>query len=169
MPIVRAILRTILDPAWLFLLPGLAILAAGVLIPAQDRLDEARWQRDRTQAMLAHAQERLERSRILADAIQRQDPTLARTLAASQLNLVPSSDPASPALVLASSRPATDILASLEPPMPELPPRNRNDSRLTRLLMNPSTRLWTMLVGVVLVAIGLFARFARPFEANNPA
>lgn len=166
---MRAILRTIFDPAWLFLLPGLAILSAGVLIPAQDRLDQARWQRDRARAMLTHAQERLERSRILADALHRQDPTLARALAAGQLNLVPSTDPALPSLVLASSRPTTDILASLEPPMPELPARERRDSRLTRLLMDPPTRLWTMAAGAFLVAIGLFARFARPFEANNPA
>ncbi len=157
MPIARAIF----DPAWLFLLSGLTTLAACVLVPAQDRFGEARWQRDRAQTMLAHAQLTAERYEMVNAALQRGDESLIRSLVASQLNLVPADSPDQRAIVLASSRPSADVLGSVEPEIPALPIRRVRDTRLRRLVMDEKIRLWLLLGGSACIAIGLFRRL-RP-------
>ena len=40
-----------IDPGWLFILAGMGVLAAVVLIPASENLQRARWQRDRALAV----------------------------------------------------------------------------------------------------------------------
>lgn len=154
-----SLIRAIFDPAWLFLLSGLAILAACVLVPAQDRFEEVRWQRDRAQTMLAHAQLTLDRYEMVNESLGRGDESLIRTLVASQLNLVPAATPDATAIVLASSRPSADVLASVEPDIPSLPLRRVRDTRLRRMVMDSGIRLWLLIGGCGCVAIGLFRHF----------
>ena len=157
-----SLIRAIFDPAWLFLLSGLAILAACVLVPAQDRFEEVRWGRDRAQTMLAHAQLRFDRYQMVNEALGRADESLIRTLVASQLNLVPVGAPDQTATVLASSRPNADVLASVEPDIPRLPVRRVRDTRLRRLGMDQSTHRWLLIGGCGCVAIGRFRKGQAP-------
>ncbi len=132
------------------------MLAACLLLPAQDRRDQVRWQRDRARMMLAHEQERLDRARALQEAIERRDPIVLRALAAAELNLVPVPDPdTSPPVVLTSSRPRADVLASLEPPLPRLPERRAPRSMLLDLVRDPETRIWVLAGSALCVLIGL--------------
>ncbi len=137
------------------------MLAACVLVPAQDRFGEARWQRDRAQTMLSHELVKAERYELVADALERGDESLIRTLVASQLNLVPAGSAEQAAIVLASSRPDANILASVEPEIPTLPIRRVRDTRLRRLVMDEDKRLWLLIGGCICAAIGLFRRPGR--------
>ena len=155
---VPSLIRSVFDPAWLFLLSGLAMLAACVLVPAQDRFGEARWQRDRAQTMLAHEQLKAERYELVAGALERGDEALITTLVASQLNLVPAGSADQAAIVLGSSRPDADILRTVEPDIPTLPVRRIQDTRLRRLVIDENKRLWLLIGGCICAAIGLFRR-----------
>ena len=149
-------------PAWLFLISGLALLACVTIIPAQDRADEARWRSARARAMLEHGRLRLDRYERLEKALDAHDPSLVRSLIASQLNLVPADEvpggPADGAIVLTSSRPGSDISAMIEPEMVALPARNIRTTRLSRLVTDPTSRLWVLGVGVFCCALGLIRR-----------
>jgi len=141
---------------WLFLIAGGAMLAACLLLPAQDRCEQVRWQRDRARMMLAYEQERLDRARALEEAIDRRDPVVLRALAAAELNLVPVESPdTTQPVVLASSRPRADVLASLDPPLPRLPERRMTRSTLLRLVSDPETRIWVLAGSALCVLIGL--------------
>ncbi len=132
------------------------MLACCLLLPALDRREQVRWQRDRARAMLAYEQERLDRVRALHEAIERRDPIVLRALAAAELNLVPVQNPnASVPIVLASSRPRADVLASLEPPLPRLPERQVERSMLLTLVSHPEIRIWILAGSAVCVLIGL--------------
>lgn len=142
-----------LDPGWLFLLAGLALLAAAVLIPAQQDLADARWRRD---AALAHEQNRLERlaryEQYLA-AIERNDPALVSSLAASQLGLVtkggePVGSFAHPNMLDAS------VFRQLEPGAVTVASPPTSDSILSRLVSARRTRLWVIAGAAVCVLIG---------------
>ncbi|KAA0214013.1 MAG: hypothetical protein DYG94_02910 [Leptolyngbya sp. PLA3] len=142
-----------IDPGWLFLLAGLTLLAAAVLIPAQQDLADARWRRD---AALAHEQNRLERlgryEEYLA-AIERNDRALVESLAASQLGLVPKGG----APVDSSAHPNmldASIFRQLEPGAVTVASPPTSDSILSRLVSSRKTRLWVIAGAAVCVLIG---------------
>lgn len=142
------------DPAWLFLLSGLALVAATALIPAAEDLADARWRRDRLLAMEDHALERLDRGERYLSALQRGDEVVERTLAAVHRGEVAPgrvrlAGQASPTLGSA------DVLATIEPPPPPLPERPRVDSVLTRLATGSRARLWLIAAGMLCVMIGV--------------
>jgi len=149
-----------LDAGWLFLLAGLAILAATVLIPAHDDLRRAEHVRDIALTQEAMHRERLDRHQIYLDALERGDPRLARSLAASQLNLVPVDH--RPMRDIDRGLPASaSIFGALEPKPRPAPVLHHVDSLLDRLVLNPSTRLWILSAGVVCLLVGLLPPASR--------
>jgi hypothetical protein len=157
----------LLDPGWLFLLAGVAIVSATVLIPAQRDRDEARWYRDRVAAVEQHRQQRLERYDRYVTALRSGDETLVLSLAATQLNQAPSSMEPLVAPSKLATRPASPF-AALEPEplvLPERPerldPESPNLSMLERWSTNERSRLWLLAGGALCILIGLLPMSTR--------
>jgi len=143
-----------LDPGWLFLIAGLALLAATVLIPAADDLAEARWHRDRATAVENYRAKRLENYSDFLDAVARQDQSLLLSLAATQLNLAPADRVPMLDTTEVGTRSAS-VFPALEPTfIPAQAPR-RPDSTLQRWATDNRKRLWLIVSGGMCVLIGL--------------
>lgn len=150
-------------PGWMFLLVGLALAGAMVLLPAYIELREASWQRDLMRLQAQRLSEQEERYEEFAAALERDDPTLLRRLAYAQLRLKPvdrqplgSSQAGRPEVVGVAGYPAgltsredERVEAWLRRPLPEVgvdvQPLAAINTRLVRL-----TRGWYR--GVVLAA-----------------
>ncbi len=155
-----------IDSGWLLLLSGLALLAAALLIPAGDDLEDARWRRDRALALERGVLDRLERHDTFLSALDAGDPPLLESLAQTQLNLVPAGR--DPVAIGPRTPPAAQPLASLEPPPPVLPERVRVESTLARWATDESGRLWLIALGAGLVMFGLLPP-TRKHEDRAPA
>lgn len=142
------------DPGWLFLISGIALLAAAVIIPAQADLIYARWQEQRALAIEAQRQERLFKHERFLQAILSREPALVRALAASQLNLVPA---ARQTHFLTSNPTGADasIFPSLEPAPIHEPELHQVDSLLARWSQGQRSQLWLVAVGSLLVFVGI--------------
>lgn len=156
-----------LDSGWLFLIPGLVVLCATIVIPAFDDVADAQWKRDRVLAIEKHRLERLHNYIDYLDAVERADESVALSLVASQLNMVPEQSqliapPEDPARTSAS------VFPDLEPNpvmLPEAPPK-RERSLLARLATSESTRLWMIVGSAICILIGLLPG-AAPREAED--
>jgi hypothetical protein len=145
-----------LDAGWLFLLPGLVVLSATILIPALDDVQDAVFKRDRVLAIERHRLQRLQNYIDYLDAIDHGDESVELSLVASQLNMVPEdatplSPPTEPGRVNAS------VFPELEPAplvLRDAPPRE-NRSLRTRLATGEKSRLWMIVVGAICILIGL--------------
>ncbi len=143
-----------MDLGWLFLLPGIVLIAAAVLIAAEDDLYEAKFRRDGALAIEARHAERVERYAAYLDAVKRRDPTVMRSLVVGQLNseftdLVEARLPGVPVYD------STEVFASLEPPDPALAHRERVDSVLARWATDNGSRVWLLASGALCVFVGL--------------
>lgn len=150
--IARPLFR--LDPGWLFVVSGAALLACTALIPVQDDLALAHQARDRALALEAHRAQRLGNYASYLDALSRRDETLMKALAAGQLNLAPAGQRAlvtSNELVTRSAGVFGDLEPEFEAPV--VPPAP--DSLLHRLTTNPTARAWVIVIGSVAVLYGL--------------
>jgi hypothetical protein len=141
-----------LDAGWLYVLAGLALCAAGILVPARRDLEDLRHQRDRLADERAIGDERVEAYETFLRMLEDDDPALIRRLAAAQLNLVPADE--TPVL-MAASRTATvtkwiDQEVRDRQPAPTPPA----ETLLGRLVGGPG-RLWVLGAGVVVVFVGL--------------
>lgn len=158
-----------IDAGWLFLIAGLALLSAAVLIPAEQDLADARWRRDLALAHETNRLERLERYRAYLDALERNDAEVIESLAASQLNLVR----ADAQLVDAATQPAAfnaSVFSQLEPGNVTVtaPPEHR--STLARLVTSRRTRLWVIGFAALCVLIGSLppAIVGRRSQSSEP-
>lgn len=156
----RHIPLVVIDPAWFFLLPGLALVAAAVLIPAFSDLDRARDQRDMALAIEEQHLDRLRRYAEYLDAIDRGDEPVVLSLAAMQLNMLPVGRASLIDAQAAAERPAS-VLPFLEPDAVVMPLREPTDSILSKLALHPRRRLWLMAVGVLGVLIGILPATKR--------
>ncbi len=140
------------DPGWLFIAAGLAVCAAGVLLPAQADLRVLEEQLAVLQDEEARAYQRLAAHADFIDHVDRAEPEIIKRLAAAQLNLVPEGD--RPVVLAASNAaPVTSWIDStlstdIRPP-PFDPP-----STLSRWANGPS-RLWLFGGGIFAVFVGL--------------
>lgn len=157
------------DTGWLFLIAGLAILAATVLLPARHDLALAEHRRDAAMAEVERREARITRYEAYLAALERGDPDLIRSLAAVQLNQIPEDArllPGTPAITMldADPLPALEPVAMRALPVPE--PR----SRLERWAVDDRARLWMMLVGGLLMLVGVLptASLARQSIAGRP-
>lgn len=145
-----------LDPGWLFLGAGLALLAATVLIPAHDDLQQAELVLAKAKAERARAAQRLANYSEFLEALNRGDEDLMLQLAATHLNLTPAGR--QPLLGVGSPtnpQGLIDTFAALEPaPTGEfvrIPP----DSLLHRWSTDDRSRLWLLAGGSLLTLVGL--------------
>lgn len=152
-----------LDPGWLYLLAGIVLLAATVLIPAMDELAEVRVERDRVLALEKHRADRLSRYEDYLGALDREEPSLVMALAASQLNQIPQSQSLilEPADVFAGGGSASaSVFSGLEPPPLKLPEGRKVDSILERWATGERSRTWLIAAGAVCLLMGLLPRAA---------
>lgn len=144
--------RLILDPGWLFLLAGLTICAAGILAPAQLKLQTTRRQLARLADQVLISTARLDAQREFLRNLHDRDPVLIRRLAASQLNLMPAGELP---LLVASTQTVrvTDWIEATLPRRSAAPPR-RPETLLVRLSTGAG-RFWFLATGVLCVLAGL--------------
>ncbi len=143
-----------LDPGWLFLASGVALVAATVLIPAWDDLRQAEWNRDRARAVETYRKERLSNYSQYLEAVRSEDRTLVVSLAATQLNLAPADK--QPMLDASQAGlPPLDILSPLEPSLVQPPPPRTPRSKLQAWATNAKTRPWLLGAGGLFILIGL--------------
>jgi hypothetical protein len=149
-----------LDPGWLYLLGGLGLLAAVILIPAIDDLAEVQLQRERALAIERHQDRRIHNYNHYLQALQREEPSLILALAATQLNQIP----ANRSLILetpagsGAAKATAAIFAALEPGPLTLPERQKPASRLQRWATNDRSRTWLIGAGALCLLLGLLPR-----------
>lgn len=160
LPPDAARVAALLDPGWLFVIAGAAMLIATVLIPAADQLREARWLRDRALLEEAHRHERLDRYDDFLAALDRHEMPLVLSLAASQLNRIPADrEPLVPATLPGHQREirtgTASVFPSLEPPPRQLPERIVVSSALRTLTTDARYRPWVIVGSALCILIGL--------------
>jgi hypothetical protein len=149
-----------LDSGWLYVLAGIALLAAVVILPAMDELAEVRLQRDRALAIEQHKSLRLKSYETYLGAVEREEPALVMALAASQLNQIPQGRtlivdfPETRTLGTADA----SVFGALEPAPARLPERQKVDSILARWTSSDTLRPWLIVGGAVCVFIGMLPR-----------
>lgn len=149
-----------IDPGWLFLLAGIALLAATVLIPAIDDLRQAEWHRDRARAVEAYRKHRLANYAQYLDAVRAEDRTLVVSLAATQVNLAP----ADRRPMLDASQvglPTIDVFTPLEPTLDHPPQPSTPRSILQRWATDRHIRPWLLGGGGLLILISLLPSARR--------
>lgn len=114
---------SIFDSGWLFLIAGGVVFIATTLIPAFDDAHAAERQVRQARAWADHQTRRIERYSEYLDALDRKDPTLIASLAATHLHLRPAGkrailfeDPEELA------RRPINVFEGVEPPPPRTPP-----------------------------------------------
>jgi hypothetical protein len=153
-------LLAFIDPGWLYLAAGFIVLAATVLIPAADELDKVRAERDKALAVERHRVQRVANYGFYLEALEREEPSLVRALAASQLNQIP----ADRSLILETpdlmpgAMAMGSIFAALEPPPLRLPERRPPGSILYRWTTSDSSRTWLIGAGALCLLMGLLPK-----------
>lgn len=151
---ITTTIAPVIDAGWLFLLAGIALIGSTILIPAADDLAKARWERERAKVWEARRQERIENYKSYLNALERAEPQLVQSLAASELNLIPEGkeilDGMSP--IQADS---TTIFAALEPKDIKWADRPLPESLLYSWTTDDRKRLWLIVGGAVCCLIGL--------------
>lgn len=148
------------DPGWLYLVAGIVLLAATVLIPAADDLAAVRNQRDRALAIEQHRVERLANYEQYLVALEGEEPSLVRALAACQLNQIPANRTLileTPELMPGATATAS-IFAALEPATLRLPDRRTPDSTLFRWTTSDTSRTWLIAAGAFCLLMGLLPK-----------
>lgn len=143
-----------MDAGWLFLLPGVALLAAAILLPPADDLADARLQRDRMLAIEQHRLARLERYEQYIALLDAKDPVLYQSLAAQQLGLVPN-DRRALATADSGRVVSASVFPALEPPPLVLPERRRTGSTLETLALDRRGRLILIASAAICLLLGL--------------
>ena len=144
--------RSRIDPGWLFVVGGLVLCVAGILLPAQRDLDDLRRQRAELRHEETILQGRLAARGAFLQELDRRQPALIRRLAATQLNLVPQGEEP----VLVSSSLNEDVISWVDATAhaTAIEPIHRADSTLSQL-MTGRYRLWLLTAGVVSAFLGL--------------
>ncbi|MEM8756314.1 MAG: hypothetical protein AAGF47_00850 [Planctomycetota bacterium] len=152
--------RGFVDPAWLFLLAGLAATGALVLIPAAESLEPAHYQRDAALTWEHERLDRLARHRAYLDAVRERDPAVIRQLRILHLNRFPAGlEPIGGVEGAATAAPiSASVFEKLEPealPRPEPPATAEDRSRLAAWAVGERSRLWLAGAAGLCLLIGL--------------
>jgi len=139
-----------IDAGWLFIIAGLAVCAATLLIPAQQDLHSVTLQRAQLQAHSMASTRRMAAYDTVLDGLQQQDPVVMKRLASNQLNLLPEGE--TPLLLDASTSDGSldDWVQKTTRQDPAPPPLAR-DTVLARLSSGPYR--------TVMIAAGIFSIF----------
>lgn len=144
------------DPGWLFLLSGLVMLTAIILLPPSDDLVGLEYKHQLLIDQQHHALDRLEAYTNFLEALDNEDPVLVRRLAATHLNRIPANS--EPVAMIGS-----DLDASVErwiagtlPVSRDIPVPEFKDTYLRRICRKGSSgRLWIIGLSAILIIIGL--------------
>ena len=148
-----------IDPGWPFVVAGLLLLVAGVLIPAQRDLQELRNTLEIHRALEDQSIRQLAAYDRFLNDLDHGDEQLVGRLAESQLNLMPK-DERSMLLVPTLNATVTQWIEDSEPAILPNPPAYP-DTLLSRLATGPR-RLWVLACGAFLVFVGLMLSPSAP-------
>ena len=159
-----------LDPGWPYVLAGLALFAAGVLIPAHNDLASLRAKLSRMRHEETIAYSRLKSYTDFIVALDEEDPVLVRRLAAAQLNLIPKGQ--RPVLQAASfNDPVKQWIESSVAAAPLSADELPRQSSLAQWAGGPN-RLWLFAAAAMSVFVGLMLGPTAPprrRESHAPA
>jgi hypothetical protein len=144
--------RAFIDSGWLYLLSGLGLLAVVVLLPAQDDLEDLRFQERRLQADVERQQERVQRYGEFIRAIDLEEPIVVDRLVSANLNL---GDPNREPVLMQVSPNRGDVFSWIEPEPVRLEQPRRKSTLLRRLLARPGLRPWLLAGSALCIFIGL--------------
>lgn len=130
------------------------MIAATVLVPAQDDLLEAHAFREKALALESYRASVLARHTAYMQAVDAQDETVILDLAATQLNLVPKGKTVLLAPNIGSDAPVS-ILAGLDVPYVRPVPPSPPDTLLHRLTIQPRARMLIFAASAVAILYGL--------------
>lgn len=154
--------RSWLDPGWMLLIAGVALLGAALILPAQAELRQAQIDRDVAQALYNWRQTHLENHRHFADRLEDPDDALLLSLVSTQLNMIPVTSNAVPTLATSfsdHSEPADDaspfaaLLPAYQPPQVHAP----FESILMKWTAHPRGQLLVLATGILLAFLGLIS------------
>lgn len=146
----------LLDPGWLFLFAGIVLLSAVLILPAQEDLDEAKLFLARVHAAEQHRADRLERYQKYHAAVERGEPQVLLSLAASQLNQAPQGQELLvPGDAGAAHARDASVFDALEPPPLAMPQRATEPSMLQKWASEPRSRLVLIGAAALCLLIGL--------------
>jgi len=150
MRVTRPLVR--IDPGWLFIVAGLTMVFAIILIPPQIQLHTMRQRLDLLRAEEAAAIDRLRAYSDFIVALDEGEEVLIRRLAAAQLNRIRADE--SPVLIAASAnQPVTEWIESTVE-RPAVLTRPYPQTRLTDLVTGPH-RHWALAASALCLFIGL--------------
>lgn len=140
-----------LSPGWPFLIAGLVVVAAVMLVPAWRDVQNVRMERDRLQAVVDYEARRVAATEEMLEALASGDPELERRLIAWQLNLLPVGD-----VAIAREVHAGGVLGWIDDTVDPVAAVAAAPavSTLEWIVSGPA-RLWVLAVGVLLVFLGL--------------
>jgi len=161
-----------LDPGWLFVIAGLAMCAAVIIIPAENSLQALRQQVGQLKEEESLLAARLSAHASFLDELRRGEPALVRRLAAAQLNLVPEGE--RPVLLVRSA--SASVEDWIERTVREEAAASPRPARsVLAMLTEGPQRLWVLGGSILSVFIGLLigpsisrARPAGVVEAEAP-
>ncbi|MEL6328058.1 MAG: hypothetical protein AAFR38_00205 [Planctomycetota bacterium] len=151
---LRRVIASI-EAGWLFLLAGIVLVAAVVLIPAAADLEAVRRERDLAMLVERHHEQRLDRHRALLDAIADDDSSVRRMIRRERLGGLDDRLGAALLPPAAEGRGARSLLASLEPPPLPYAETVRDPSLLERLSISDRGRVWLIGAGGLCLLLGL--------------
>jgi len=138
------------------MLAGLALVAATVLLPAHERLEAARFERDKLRAIDAQGRERVRRlARYLAE-LERGRPELLRSLAYDQMGLAPPGRSPMPQVRRAGHTPGViGVFDALEPKPIRLTAPRPTPSLLASWTRDARLRPWLLGLGALMALVGV--------------
>jgi hypothetical protein len=144
--------RAFIDSGWLYLLSGLGLLAVVVLLPAQDAMEDLRWQEQRLHAGVKREQERVQRYGEFIRAVDLEEPIVVERLVNANLSL---GDPNREPVLMRVSPNRGDVFSWIEPEQVHLEQPTRPSTLLRRLLARPGLRPWLLAGSALCIFIGL--------------
>ena len=162
----------LLDPGWLFVMAGLAMCAAVIIIPAEHSLQAMRQQVGQLKEEESLLAARLSAHASFLDELRRGEPALVRRLAAAQLNLVPEGE--RPVLLVRSA--SVSVEDWIERTVRDETAASPRPARsVLAMLTEGPQRLWVLGGSILSVFIGLLigpsvsrSRPAGVLEAEEP-
>ena len=137
-------------PSWLFLVSGLVLAAATVLIPAERDRAQAAWQHERAQAIEQHARLRVARYEAAIDALDTRDPVFLAHLR-RQLDPDAATPTGSTLLIRRGGGPLLGLDPVFEPPAAPRP----TNSTLATLVTSNRSRLWIIAAAALCLLLGV--------------
>lgn len=156
--------RKVLSGGWTmgFLLSGIAIIAACILIPQGDETRKLMYERAKLRADLEQVQKQVATNGEFLQKVQ-SDPTLAQRLAQRQMKLVPAG---TKVLDVDDASPTKDdkspfLIVSVPPPAP-MPPYQPRGGVFAQMCRNGRSQLYMIGGGLLLLAAGLVLGASGP-------